>query len=187
VTIERDQEEHMTSTARNVAAVADDRARSEAAAYRQGQDRPLSGYVVVMGVFAAIVAGVAGVAAATRRPLPGLSVTDLVLLTVATHKLSRTITKDAVTSPLRAPFARYQDTGGPAEVMEEPRKESSLRHSVGELLTCPFCLDLWVATGFAIGLVFAPRVTRLTTGTFTALAGADFLQLAYSAAQQAAE
>ncbi|GAA4686442.1 DUF1360 domain-containing protein [Pseudonocardia yuanmonensis] len=177
----------MASTAHTVAAVADDRARSEADEYRQGEDRPLAGYVVVMGVFAALVASVAGILAATRRTVPTVSVKDLVLLTVATHKLSRTITKDAVTSPLRAPFARYSDTAGPSEVMEEPRTESSLRHSIGELLTCPFCLDLWIATGLTIGLVFAPRVTRLLTGTFTALTGADFLQLAYSAAQQAAE
>jgi hypothetical protein len=36
------------------------------------------------------------------------------------------------------------------------------------------------------GFVFAPRLTRLVAGTFTALAGADFLQLAYARAQQAA-
>jgi hypothetical protein len=58
---------------------------------------------------------------------------------------------------------------------------------MGELLTCPFCLDMWVATGFVIGLVFAPRFTRLVAGTFTALAGADFLQLGYAIAQQWAE
>ncbi|MFC5947010.1 DUF1360 domain-containing protein [Pseudonocardia lutea] len=177
----------MASTAQRVAAVADDTARSEAEEYRQGEDRPLGGYVVVMAVFASVVAAVAGIAAATRQTVPRLSVKDLVLLTVATHKLSRTITKDAVTSPLRALFVQYADTAGPSEVMEEPRKQSSLRHSIGELLSCPFCLDLWIATGFTIGLVFAPRLTRLVTGTFTALTGADFLQLAYSAAQQAAE
>jgi hypothetical protein len=55
------------------------------------------------------------------------------------------------------------------------------------LLTCPFCLDVWVTTAFVIGLVFAPRLTRLVSGSFTALAGADFLQLAYAWAQQAAE
>jgi hypothetical protein len=61
------------------------------------------------------------------------------------------------------------------------------RHSLGELLTCPFCLDAWVATVFTIGLVFAPRLTRLVAGTATALAGSDFLQLAYARAQRAAE
>lgn len=92
-----------------------------------------------------------------------------------------------MTSPLRAPFTHYAGTGGPAEVQEEVREHSEFRHSLGELLTCPFCLDMWVATGFAIGLVFVPRFTRLIAGVFSALAGADFLQLAYAMAQQSAE
>ncbi|MBO0878410.1 MAG: DUF1360 domain-containing protein, partial [Pseudonocardia sp.] len=94
-----------------------------------------------------------------------------------------TLAKDAVTSPLRAPFTRYAGTGGPAEVMEEVRG-GSLRHALGEMLSCPFCLDLWVATGFALGLVSAPRASRLIGATFGALAGADLLQLAYSTTQQ---
>ncbi|MDQ3886933.1 MAG: DUF1360 domain-containing protein, partial [Actinomycetota bacterium] len=157
-------------------------------AYRQGADRPLGGYVVVLAVFAALVVGAAGLAAATGRRLPrGIGPYDLFLLTLSTHKLSRTLTKDAVTSPLRAPFTHYAGTGGPAEVMEDVRNTSSLRHAIGELITCPFCLNMWIATGFAIGLVFAPRLTRLVAATFTALAGADFLHLAYASAQQAAE
>jgi hypothetical protein len=163
-----------------------DGARQEAATYRHGEDRPLGGYVAVMAVFGALVAAVAGIAAATRRSVPTLSVKDVVLLSAATHKLSRTLTKDAVTSPLRAPFTTYSGPGGPAEVMEEPREGSALQHSVGELVTCPFCMDLWIVTGFAVGLVFAPRVTRLVAGTCTAFAGADFLHLAYAAAQRAA-
>ena len=163
-------------------------ARAEAEDYRQGQDRPLSGYVVVMVVFAALVAAVGAVAALTGRSLPRrVGPYDLLLITLGTHKLSRTLSKEAVTSPLRAPFTRYQDTGGPAEVMEEPRHSSRLRHAIGELLTCPFCLDMWVATGYMIGLMFAPRFTRIVGATFTALAGADFLQLAYARAQQSAE
>jgi hypothetical protein len=162
-------------------------ARSQADAYRAGADRPLGGYVVVMAVFAALVAGAAGLAAATNRRLPaGIRPYDLVLLTLGTHKLSRTLSKDAVTSPLRAPFTRYVETGGPAEVMEEVRDTSALRHSIGELITCPFCLDMWIATGFAIGMVFAPQFTRLVAGTFSVLTGADFLHLAYARAQQAA-
>jgi hypothetical protein len=165
-----------------------DAARDEADAYRHGEDRPLGGYVLLMAVFGALVAGAAGLVAASGRRLPdGFSAWDLLLITAGTHKLSRTLTKDAVTSPLRAPVARYSGTGGPAEVMEDARSASALRHAVGELLTCPFCLDMWIATGFAFGHVFAPRVTRLVAGTFTALAGADFLHLLYAKAQQAAE
>lgn len=163
-------------------------ARGEADAYRRGEDRPLSGYVLVMAVFAALVTGAAGLVASGGRRLPdGFGPWDLLLITAGTHKLSRTISKDAVTSPLRSPFTRYAGTGGPAEVMEEVREGSQLRHAIGELVTCPFCLDLWIGTGFAFGHLFAPRITRLVAGTFTALTGADFLHLAYAKVQQSAE
>jgi Protein of unknown function (DUF1360) len=162
-------------------------AQAEAEAYRDGEDRPLGGYLVVMAVFAALVSGAAGLALATGRKLPpNVGPWDVLLLALATHKVSRTVSKDAITSPLRAPFARYKETGGPAEVMEEVRATSGLRHSIGELVTCPFCLDVWIATGFTVGLVFAPRVTRLVATTFSAVTGADFLHLLYAKAQEAA-
>jgi hypothetical protein len=165
-----------------------DAVHAEAQRYRQGAARPLGGYVLVMTVFAAVVGLVGLLAALTGRGLPRrIAPYDLALVTVGTHKLSRTISKDAVTSPLRAPFTRYRGTGGPAEVMEEARDTSPLRHALGELLSCPFCLDMWVATGFTIGLLFAPRFTRLVAVTFTALTGADFLHLIYARAQQAAQ
>jgi hypothetical protein len=164
------------------------RAHAQADAYRSGEDRPLRGYVLVMAVFAALVAGAAGLARVCGRQLPErVSPWDVALITAGTHKLSRTISKDSVTAPLRAPFTRYEGKGGPAEVTEEVRAASGLRHSIGELLTCPFCLDVWIATGFAIGIVFAPRATRLIAACLTAVAGSDFLQLAYATAQQAAQ
>jgi len=172
---------------RDVTASTAERARQEAEEYRGDNQRPLSGYLAVMAIYGVVVAVTAIVAAATGRKLPERwQLQDLITVTLGTHKLSRTLAKDAVTSPLRAPFTRYAGTGGPAEVHEETRHDSQLRHSLGELLTCPFCLDMWVATGFVIGLIFAPRLTRLVAGSFTALAGADFLQFAYAKAQQSA-
>ncbi len=163
-------------------------AKAEADAYRGDEDRPLGGYLTVMATFTALVSGAAGLAVANGRKLPpGVEPWDVALLAMATHKVSRTITKDAVTSPLRAPFTRYKDAGGPAEVMEEVRHKRGLRHSIGELVSCPFCMDVWIATGFTVGLVFAPRVTRLVATAFTAVTGADFLHLLYAKAQQAAE
>jgi Protein of unknown function (DUF1360) len=148
-------------------------AREHANAYQDGQERPLGGYATVLAMFASCVAAAAGLAVATGRTLPsGIGPWDVVLLAAGTHKLSRTVSKSAVTSPLRAPFT------------EEPRSTNGPRHSIAELITCPFCLDVWVATGFTIGLVFAPRLTRLVSGAFTALTGADFLHLAYAAAQE---
>lgn len=161
---------------------------TQAQEYGQGEEQPLGGYLVVMTVFAAAV-GLAGmIAMLTGRRLPHhIAAYDLALITAGTHKLSRTLSKAAVTSPLRAPFTRYRGTAGPAEVMEEPVDGSPVRHAVGKLLSCPFCLDMWIATGFITGLVFVPGFTRAVAATFTALTGADFLHLIYARAQQAAE
>lgn len=161
---------------------------SQADSYRRGEDRPLSGYLALLAAFAALLTAAAGLAAATGRRLPNrFDPYDVLLLTTGTHKIARTLSKDAVTTPLRAPFTRYASPGGPAEVMEEARHDSSLRHALGELLTCPFCLDMWIATGLVIGMLFAPRFTRMVATTFTLLAGADLLQLGYSLAQRRAE
>ena len=163
-------------------------AQADAEDYRNGEERPLGGYVAAMMGFVLLVAVAGSVAALTGRKLPRrIGAYDLLLITVSTHKLSRTLSKAAVTSPLRAPFTHYQGTAGPAELKEEVRQSSGLRHAIGELLTCPFCLDMWVVTAHMIGLIFVPRFTRMTAATFTALAGADFLHLAYTRAMQATE
>jgi uncharacterized protein DUF1360 len=154
-------------------------------AYAPHEHRPLDGYVVAMGAFGVLAAAMGAAAKLSGRPVPERPATsDVVLISIATHKLSRLVAKDSVTSPLRAPFTRYKETGGPAEVMEEVRSKGGLRHSIGELITCPFCLDVWIATGFTIGLVFAPRFTRLVATALTAVTGADFLHLLYAKAQE---
>src|SRR5205085_6857823 len=106
---------------------------------------------------------------------------DIALLAVATHKLSRLIARDPVTSPLRAPFTRFAGTSGPAELKEDVRGTGP-RQAIGELITCPFCVSQWVATTSTFGLLLAPRATRVALSTFTALTGADFLQFVRTAA-----
>ncbi len=157
--------------------------------YAPHEHRPLDGYVTTMGAFGVLAAGVAGAARLTGRPVPERpALGDVVLISIATHKLSRLIAKDAITSPLRAPFTRYSEPAGSGELNEEVRDEgSALRHSIGELVSCPFCLAVWVATGLTSGLIFAPRFTRLAATVFTATAASDFLQMAYSLAKEAAE
>jgi hypothetical protein len=157
--------------------------RRQASRYSNGDDRPLSGYVATLATYGGLVATLA--ALGRRRQLPEtIGPWDVALLAGATYKVSRTLAKDAVTSPLRAPFTTYAGVSAPAELHEEVRDDSPLRHSTGELLTCPFCLSQWVGTLFAAGLVVAPRATRLAAGTLTAVAGSDFLQYAFATAQQ---
>ena len=163
-----------------------DRARRESKRYSGDEERPLGGYAAGLGIYSTAVAGLSLLARKRGRSAPELTPYEVTLLAIATHKVARTISKDNVTSVLRAPFTRYAGTGGPAELHEEVRGHG-VKHAVGELLTCPFCLAQWTATSFAFGMVFAPRVTRLAAATMTAVAGADFLQLAYAWAQQRAE
>ncbi|MDX6285749.1 MAG: hypothetical protein QOG53_1234 [Frankiales bacterium] len=150
-------------------------------------DSPLGGYLATNAVYVALSAGLLGLARARRVKLPKrISAGDLTLLAVATHKMSRTLAKDSVTSPLRAPFTRFKGAAdSPGEVIEEVHG-SGWRKAVGELLTCPFCLDQWVATGFVAGLVAAPRATRLIASTFAVRSGADLLHHAYVATERLA-
>ncbi|CAA9249387.1 MAG: hypothetical protein AVDCRST_MAG10-2090 [uncultured Acidimicrobiales bacterium] len=154
----------------------------ERQAYGHGEDRPLGSFVGLMAAYAGAVS--VGAVAVRRRGLPErLPWADLALMSVATHKLSRLIAKDPVTSPLRAPFTRFAGTSGEAELAEEVRGTGP-RKAMGELVTCPFCVGQWAATGFAFGLVLAPRATRLAAAVLTSLTAADFLQFAYTTAEQ---
>lgn len=117
-----------------------------------GGQRPLAGY-------AALGAGLAGALLAARRagrPLPPrLALGDVVIAGLATQKLSRIVSKDKVTSHLRAPF-----TGsGVAQ---------------------------WIAAGFTVGHVYAPRATRLLARMWAVYAVADAAQLAYAMAEDRA-
>jgi len=149
--------------------------------YSAGADRPLGGYVTTMGAYSAVLGALAGAVRISGREIPsdGLSPYEVLLAAAATHKISRLITKDPVTSPLRAPFTSYDGTAGPAELTEEVRGHGA-RKTVGELVTCPFCASVWVGTGLTAGMIFMPKVTRLVMSAFSALAGADMLQFAHA-------
>lgn len=153
--------------------------------YAPHEHRPLAPYSVLTGIFSAGFVAAMAAAYRQRGELPErYSVLDIVTVGVATHKISRLITKDKVTSFLRAPFVRYQEPAGHGEVEEEPRGEG-LRYATGELLVCPYCIAQWVVGAFAAGMVGAPRTTRLVAFMYTAEAASDFLQLAYKAAEDA--
>ncbi|GAA1747453.1 DUF1360 domain-containing protein [Luedemannella helvata] len=161
-------------------------ARDIKARYAGTARRPLGGYLAVMAGYTAAVGAAAGVARLTGRRLPDrVSAGDVALLSAATFRISRLITKDTITSPLRAPFTRFQESAGEGEVNEQPRGHGA-QHAAGELFACPFCASVWTVTGLTAGLVFAPRLTRWVAAAATATAASDFLQLAYARARHAA-
>lgn len=147
-------------------------------------EHPLGGYAVLMSVFGAAFGGSLLAARRAGHELPErIGAGDLLITGIATHKLSRLLAKDKVTATFRAPFTEYEGAAGKGEVSEKPRGHG-VRRSIGELLLCPFCLSQWVAGAFAVGLVVAPRVTRLLASMWTAQTVADVTQLAYVAAKE---
>jgi uncharacterized protein DUF1360 len=150
------------------------------------EPRPLAEYGALMATFATVFS--VGTAAARRqgRIPEKLGAGDVVLGGMATQKLSRLVTKDWVTRPVRAPFTEVERAGPDAELQERPAG-GGLRRAVGELLLCPFCLSQWIAAGFMLGLLYAPRVTRLVMAMNAMVGIADFLQVAYKAAENRRE
>jgi Protein of unknown function (DUF1360) len=132
-------------------------------------DRPLPQYAALAGTFSAVLGSFLFVAG--RRLPERISLTDTVRIGLASYKIGRLIAKDPVTSFVRAPVTEDPDA-------TEPKREGSAR-ALGELLTCPYCIGLWVASGFAYTLVLFPRQTRLVTTIFGGQAVADFLNAAF--------
>ena len=148
------------------------------------EDQPMAGRVTLVSAFGASLAAAAVAARVSgreppERPHPG----DIVMVGLATHKLSRLLAKAKATSFVRAPFTELEGPKGHGEVEERPRG-GGVRRAIGELLVCPYCLSQWISAGFAAGLVLSPRATRLVAASYSAQALADFLQLAYVAAEK---
>lgn len=154
--------------------------RSEADAYDGNGDVPLEGYAGSLTAFGLAVAALVAAGRFGGHQLPErYDVRDVVLGGLATHKFTRLLSKGAVTSPLRAPFTSFDEPAGSAELNESARGEG-LRHTVGELLTCPFCLGQWVGTGYVAGLALAPRGARTWAAVFAVTGLSDVLQQLYA-------
>jgi len=157
------------------------------AGYKSGEEMPLASYAILLGIYNAAFLALLTAAQNSKDELPEkFSFADLLLLGVATHKLSRIIAKDRVTSPLRAPFTEYIEPAGQSEIKEKVRGKG-MQRAVGDLLTCPWCMSPWVAAGLAFGLVFKPRATRIVAGVFAAATVSDFLHHAADAVKEKSE
>ena len=149
--------------------------------YSPEHDRPLGSFLAVLTAYGALAVTTVTAATKVRRDV---SWGDIVRVGVATATIARTISKDPVTSPLRAPFTRFTgDVDGPAELVEEVRGTGP-RKAIGELVECPFCVTPWVATALFGLHVVSPRSARFVSGIFAAATISDFLQYATAASQQ---
>jgi Protein of unknown function (DUF1360) len=142
------------------------------------KEQLLAEYATMLAFYLASVVTLTGVAIEQDRLPRKISLFDLALLGVATHKLSRILAKDRITGILRAPFVSYIRSAGAGEVEEEARGHG-IQRGIGNLVSCPFCMAPWCATALGFGFVFAPRVARFFAGVLASVAASDFLHRAY--------
>jgi uncharacterized protein DUF1360 len=131
--------------------------------------RPLPEYATLAAVFSGAVG--AFILAARNRLPDRVGLGDTLRVGVASYKLGRLIAKDEVTAWMRAPVTRDEET-------QEPEREGMAR-ALGELVTCPYCIGVWVAAGFSAGLVLFPRETRFAATILGGQTVADFLNAAF--------
>lgn len=87
--------------------------------------------------------------------------------------------KDLVTAPLRAPFVKFKENSGEGEVEEESRRDGGIKEAMGDLLTCPYCIGVWIVTPLWFGMALAPRLTRFVAGILATVTTADFMHRIY--------
>lgn len=131
--------------------------------------RPLPEYATLVTVFSAALGGF--LVLGRNRVPERIGFGDLARVGVASYKIGRLVAKDEVTSWVRAPVTRDEEA-------QEPEREGMAR-ALGELVTCPYCIGLWVSAGLTAALAVRPRETRLVTTVFAAQAVADFLNAAF--------
>src|SRR2546429_7301634 len=138
---------------------------------------PYGAYAVITGVFAGGL-GIAGLLSrALRRDPQCQTPLDLVVLSAASFKASRTLARDEVTSFLREPFVQGRAHTGDDE---EP-VEGGMHQAIGELVTCSRCVGTWAAAALAVTQILAPRFGRLLTWSLAAAGANDFLQAGFTA------
>lgn len=144
---------------------------------------PYEAYAAIMGVFVGGL-GVAGLAARALDRDPACQTTlDLVVLSAASFKASRTLASDEVTSFLRDPFVQ----GDAHEGDEEPLESGDFRQAIGELVTCSRCGGTWAAAALAVTQVLSPRFGRLLTWSLAAAGVNDWLQAGFAALTEKAK
>jgi uncharacterized protein DUF1360 len=132
-------------------------------------ERPLSEYAALTTAFGVVLGGFLVVAG--RRLPDRITFGDMARIGLASYKIGRLVAKDEVTSWVRAPVTRDAEAREP--------KPQGIERALGELVTCPYCVGVWAASGLSYALVLYPRQTRLVTTIFGAQAVADFLNAAF--------
>jgi hypothetical protein len=146
---------------------------------RGHEDEPLRGYLTVTALF--LTATTFGLARLrrSRGKIPRANALDLFVLSTATSRLSRLVSRDKVMSPVRAPFTEVERDKPGGEVRERPRGSGAVR-AVGELLTCPRCTAMWASSALCMTYFWAPDVGRSIGLILSSAAVSDLTNRAFA-------
>jgi hypothetical protein len=143
---------------------------------------PYASYAAIAATFLGGLTAAAAAARALGRDPRELTTLDLLTLSAATFKASRTISRDKVAAFVREPFVE----GEGVEPYAQPTGEG-MQRALGELVTCTRCVGTWIAAGLGSAQILAPRFGRLLTWTLAAGAANDFLQTSFVALNRKSE
>jgi hypothetical protein len=146
---------------------------------QEQQRKERTTYLTLVGLFTGLVGSVA-LRDHEQDVVPELRPADLALLGLATFRAGRVVAYDRVTEPLRAPVTETEpdEYGAGENVVAEG---AGVRKAIGELVSCPSCVGMWVAAGLVCGLQVAPGPTRLAAAILSVSGLADLIDNASEA------
>jgi hypothetical protein len=145
------------------------------------EKEPLVDYALLMATFGAVCVVGFGRALIEGRAPRRIPLSDLALLGLACARLSRLLTREKVTRPIRAPFTDVAPDALPDEVRELPR--AGRRHAMGELLTCPRCAGMWTSALLTVAYSLAPLPTREVSALLSVALVSDLANVWFAAAR----
>jgi hypothetical protein len=131
------------------------------------QSRPYGYYAILIALYNAIFGGFLMLYRRSRDPLERISGIDLLLLCLATLRMSKLVSEDEITSVMRKPVVEVE--GG-----QKRPKEGGLRSALGRLVLCPTCTGTWVAAFLTYALHLSPRYTRPFLAMMSASGASQF-------------
>ena len=104
---------------------------------------------------------------------------DFILLCLATFRLTLLVTEDKVFHFLRAPFVSEKRVKGPdgEETVEEKPCGRGVQRVIGELLLCPWCSGIWIATLLVFARMIFPDAAHLLLLVLSTAAGGILIQI----------
>lgn len=118
--------------------------------------------MLVDAIFVAVYAGVIAVLYELGRIPRSINTIDLMLLGLATARLSDIVSTDEVMEWLRRPFVKLEPTEiADRKVETRGGRGTGVRKVIGDLLCCPWCIAVWVAAALSYAYFIAPRIAWL--------------------------